>query len=513
MHFRSSTRALMATPPPEKGFVLPVVLGVGVIIILLGVMMIERSSQNRTAAIAQKANARSSAAAENGITQIQALLNRYRPLATYCSDPSLSNCGSATTWQTVSNTALDPCSTNPNEPITRIQSYARQQWNNATSNPADGQFRLISYQYQPSAANPNIGTGTLVVQGRINPDDSIRTATAQIKVNFNITRDPGLGNPPGLWIAQNQTAQTTSSVVLQTNVRDSTCLGDGASSNPVQQFQRQTQLPYAYQPTPGIALPELPPEGNSLPITTQLRTDWTRSIRNIDNRATTLPRFHRQSEMEHERNGEDQPDEASREDADDVPEDVPEDNSETPLPAEVANNRTLTYRVKANADGQSIRLTNPTSILKIGTGAQTVVLNLKGGMTIAGGGKILLDSGANLIIYAHGAVNLAGNGSIPAIEQEGTPSAARVQIYVYPSNSVPAPAVSLSGEAVPLYLVLVAPASVVTSSARVQGSIWAKSWQGEGSAAVVQDPLNASDLKLLWPPRISPITTWQRGDS
>ncbi len=511
MHFRNSTRALMATPPPEKGFVLPIVLGVGVIIILLGVMMIERSSQNRIAAIAQKANVRSSAAAENGITQIQALLNRYRPLATYCSDPSLSNCGSATSWQTVSNTALDPCSTNLNEPVTRIQSYARQQWSNATSNPADGQFRLISYQYQPNTANPTIGTGTLVVQGRINPDDSIRTATAQIKVSFNITRDPGLGNPPGLWIAQNQTAQTTSSVVLQTNVRDSTCLGNGASSNPVQQFQRQTQLPYVYQPTPGIALPELSPEGNSLPATNQPRTYFTRSLSSIDNRATTLPRFHRQSEMEHERNRENERDEASREDAEDVPEDVPEDDSQPPSPA--ANKRTLTYRVKANAEGQSIRLTNPTSILKIGTGAQTVVLNLKGGMTIAGGGKILLDSGANLIIYSHGAVNLAGNGSIPAIEQEGTPSAARVQIYVYPSDSILAPAVSLSGDAAPLYLVLVAPASVVTSSARVQGSIWAKSWQGEGSAAVVQDPLNASDLKLIWPPRISPITAWQRGDS
>ncbi len=504
MHFRRSARALMAAPPSERGFVLPVVLGVGVITILLGVMMIERSSQNRISAIAQKANVRSSAAAEGGITQLQALLNRYRPLATYCSDKALSNyCGSAISWQTVPNAALNPCSTNPSEPSSQIQSYARQEWINATSNPADGQYRLMSYQYQPNAVNPAIGTGALVVQGRINPDDSIRTATAQIKVNFNVTRDPGLGTPPGLWISQNQVAETSSSAALQTNVRDSTCLGDAASTNAVQQLQRQTQLPFVYQPTPGIAFPELPPEGNTSTATTQPRTY---SINAIDNRATALPRTpQHHSEMERDRNREHQPDQGS--------DSAAEIDSETNSTATAGHNSTLTYRVKAKEDGQSIYLNNPTAILKLGTEAQTIVLDLEGGLTVAGGGKILLVAGSTLIIYAHGAVNLSGNGSIPAIEQEGTPAAARVQIYVYPSDSAPAPAVSLSGDSVPLYVTLVAPTSTVQSSARVQGSIWAKSWKGEGSTSVVQDPLNASDLKLLWSPRISPITAWKRGDS
>jgi Tfp pilus assembly protein PilX len=491
MLFRRSIGALIATPPSEKGFVLPVVLGVGLITILLGIMMIERSSQNRTAAIAQSAAARSSAAAEDGIAQLQALLNRYRPLATACSDKALSSyCDSAISWQTASNAALDPCSTNPNEPITRIQSYARQQWSNTTSNPADGQFRLISYQYQPDAANPAIGIGTLVVQGRINPDDSIRTATAQIKATFSITRGPGLGNPPGLWIQQNQTAETSRSVKLLTNVRDSTCLDNPASSTPVQQLQAQIQPPYVYQSTPGIAFPDLPLEGYSLPA---VKPPGTYSIRAIDNRAIALPRANQQQ---------------SEQDLDDVP----EEDSETPS-NDPADNGTLTYRVKANADGQSIRLSTPTAVLKLGTGAQTVVLDLSGGLTVTGGGKILLASGTTLILYVHGSVNLAGNGAAPAIEQEGTPSATRVQLYVYPSDLAPAPEVNLSGDSVPLYVAVVAPASVVKSSAQIQGSIWAKSWQGEASASIAQDPFNASDLKLLWPPRISPILSWQRGDS
>jgi Tfp pilus assembly protein PilX len=513
MHFRSSTRALMATPPPEKGFVLPVVLGVGVIIILLGVMMIERSSQNRIAAIAQKANVRSSAAAEHGITALQALFKRYPPLAIYCSserpkaDKSASPFCSTTPsslniltgnnlplWLNISKDALDKiddsCSTNSTELKIIIQSYANQQWRSISDNLADGQFRLVSYQYYPNTKNPAIGTGSLTVEGRINPDDAIRTATTQLKVNFNITHDLGLGAPPlpGLWIQENQTAGASSSVKLLTNVRDSTCPSDAASFNPVQQLKAQTQSPFIYQPTPGITFPELPLEGVDLASTTAAVNSASEAtqIEAIESPAISLP---------------------------------------SPTQPQLGSNTTtdtsvLTYRVKANKNGQSIHLTNSSDVLKIGTDSETVVLNLEGGLTITGGGKIQLAPNKRLIIYAHGPVTLSGEEKTAAIEQVEDPlekakplSARRVQLYVYPSNSVPAPAVSLSGEAVPLYLVLVAPASVVTSSARVQGSIWAKSWQGEGSAAVVQDLLNASDLKLLWPPRISPITTWQRGDS
>ena len=476
MHFRRSTRALMATPPSERGFVLPIVLAVGLITILLGVMMIERSSQNRIAAIAQKANARSVAVAEHGITQFQALFNRYRTLATACSDVALSaSCGSAATWFNLPNVALDPCSTEPTQPITLIQSYATQQWSNATADPANGQFRLVSYQYQPDAANPTLGTGTLIVQGRINPDDAIRTATAQLKVNFNVTQNPGIGNFPGLWIKQNQTASASDTAQILTHVRDSTCLGDAASTQPVQQLQSRIQNPYVYQVIPAINFPGLSPEGSHSPSNPQSEIPI---ISALENQTKTLPDPNQPSSNH-------------------------------------SSNAILTYRVQAN-NGQSISLTNPSSVLTIGTRSETVVLDLDGGLTLTGGGRIRLASGSTLIIYAHGPVTLAGKETTPAIEQEGLPSSMRTQLYVYPPQAPtePAYAVSLKGEsAAPLYFVLVAPNSIVKSSARVQGSIWAKSWQGEGSAAVVQDPLNASDLKLLWPPRISPITAWQRGDS
>jgi Tfp pilus assembly protein PilX len=470
---------LRTKPNSEKGFILPVVLGVGVITMLLGVMMIERSSQNRVAAIAQKANARSTAAAEQGVTQLQALLNRYRPLATACSDGTLSATCSSSPWQNISNAVLDPCSTDSTQPITQIQSYAHRDWKDSTTDPADGQFRLVSYEYQPTPTNPEvIGTGTLVVEGRINPDDAIRTATTQLKVNFNITRTASLGTP-GLWIQDNSTAGASASVQLLTQVRDSTCSQASATSNAVQQLQRQIQAPYVYQATPGIVFPDLPSEGLSFtpPTSASISAPSPPFIAAIEHPVVALPNLAQ---------------------------------SPSGSTTVATSNSVVTYHIQAKGS-QSINLTDASDVLEIGTGADTVVLNLEGGMTLKEGAKIRLAPNAKLIVYAHGPVYLAGKESMPAIEQQGTPSATRVQLYVYSPQlpSDPPYAVNLSGDSAPLYFSLLAPASTVTSSANVQGNIWAKSWVGNDSAVITQDSSNLSDLKLLWPPHISPITAWQ----
>lgn len=477
---------------PEQGFVLPIILGVGLVMILLGVMMIERSSQNRIAATAQKAKDQSLVAAENGLTQLQVLFNRYRLLATACSNQTLSSfCNSVVPWSNLSEAALDPCSTSSTQPLPLLQDYANQRWQNVSVNPNDGQFRLISYQYQLNADDEPLGsgTGTLVIEGRVNPDDAIRTATTQLKVTFNVTHESGLGNPPGLWIQHNQTTETPDSVQFLTQVRDSTCLGDPASSTPVQQLQAQTQSPYVYQPTPGIPFPDLPTEGSSPPAA----KSGAYTLDSIDNDVMSLPRSTQNAS-------------------------APKDEKETSTPtAETDTNSSgiLTYRIQAN-NGLSINLDNPAAILKLGTGSETVVLYLDGGLTVTGGGKIQLVAGSSLIIYAHGPVILASNGTTPAIEQEGTPSSIRTQIYVYspppPPPSSPPYEVRLSGDAL-LYLTLLAPTSTVLSSAQVQGSIWANAWQGSGSAVVKQDPVNISDLKLIWQPRISPITEWKRQEN
>jgi hypothetical protein len=467
---------------PEQGFVLPLVLGIGVIAILLGVMTIERSSQNRIVAIAQKANAQSTAAAEHGVTHLQALLNRYPPLATACSDGSLSAaCGSPPSWKTINNKTLDPCSPDDSQPISWLQSYANREWKNSTDDPADGQFRLVSYEYKPATIVNPIETGTLLVEGQVNPDDAVRTATTQLKVEFNIVRNPGLKSPPGLWIQDNQTSAVANTVQLLTDVRDSTCPKDDLVAAPAQQIQGKVQSPNVYQPIPGLAFPDLPLDSAASASSTGITTPTsnpTAGANLID-------------AIEHSK-------------------------AALPNPTQPPSGNVLTYRVKANSNGQSIYLTDDSDVLDVGTGANTIVLDLEGGLTLTGGGKIRLAENTTLIVYAHGPITLANKGTNAAIEQEGTPSATRAQVYVYPplpspSNPTPAPyAVNLQGEngATTLYLALFAPSSKVTSSAKVQGNIWAKSWEGTNAAAIAQSPSSPTDLKLLWPPRISPITAW-----
>jgi Tfp pilus assembly protein PilX len=469
MPFCISKRTLSVVLKPEQGFILPVVLGVGVVMILLGVMMIERSSQNRVAAIALKANARSTAAAEHGVTQIQALLNRYRPLAIACSDsnvdPTLSpsSCKSIRSWKDIPNAELDRCSTDATQPITQIQSYANKNWQNSTPDPADGQFQLVSYEFQPTPANADVGIAALVVDGRINPDDAARTATTQLKVNFKVTRDPGLNTPPGLWIQDNQTSTAATTVQILTNVRDSTC---ASATNAVQQIQGQIQAPNVFQPTPGLAFPELPLAGTT-PTSANL----------ID-------------ALEHPTNA---------------------------LLSSISppSGTVLTYRIKTNKNGQSINLTAASDVFKIDAGANTVVLDLEGGLKLQDGGRIQVGANTTLIVYVHGPLTLEGNATNAAIEQEGTPAANRVQLYAYPppatsTNPTPTPyPITLKGSAKPLYLALFAPNAKVTSEAKVQGAIWAKSWEGQASAAIAQSPILLSDLKLLWPSHISPITAWQ----
>jgi hypothetical protein len=451
---------------------------------LLGVMMIERSSQNRVVAIAQKANARSTAAAEQGVTQLQALLNRYRPLATACSDGGLSTaCSSPPSWKTINNKALDPCSADDSQPIPWLQPYANQEWKNSTADPADGQFRLVSYEYKPgTTANP-IETGTLVVEGQVNPDDAVRTATTQLKVEFNVTRNPGLNSPPGLWIQDNQASAAANTVQLLTDVRDSTCPGGDRTATAAQQIQGQIQPPKMFQPTPGLAFPELPP-ASAAPVSSTSTTNPTSNpasganlINAIEHLSATLPN-----------------------------------------PTQPPSGNVLTYRIKANSAGQSIHLTDASDVLEVDAGANTVVLDLEGGLTLTNGGRIKIATNTTLIVYAHGTVTLDNKGTNAAIEQQGTPSATRAQVYVYPppapaSPSDPAPApytVNLGGDNEPtLYLSLFAPSAKVTSSAKVQGNIWAKSWEGTNNAAIAQSPITLSDLKLLWPSHISPITAWQ----
>jgi hypothetical protein len=483
LFFISHQQPYMNSSATTKGFVLPIAIGVGLIAILLGVMVIARSSQNRITATAQKETARSLAAAETGITQFQSLFNRYQPLATHCSsrsEPVPSSCG-AVTWQTVKNSDLagsDVCET----AATLVKDYAddftNNQWKSVSDNPTDGQFRLVNYFYKPAATGgvPILpGTGELTIEGRVNQNSdntaSNRTSTTRIRIQFPVTNLPPIREEvPSLWLSSGADSTITESTVpseiknLKTNIRDSACT---AAINTTLRARQPSA--YKYQSTPGNYFPLMPTEGVNPPV-------------------TGVAGFY------------------------DISSPI-KGNEKLPREADTDSSNVYTYRIAAS-DNQSIDLTGG-KVLSVGEGTKTVVLHLDGGINVDSS-QIIVASGSKLIIYAHGPITLSGSTLNP-IDQKGNPAAERVQIYVYPSSSDPVPPVNIpvnisGGSAlVPMQLLVFAPNSQVifNAASQVKGIIWAKSWQGSTDSVLEQASTDLSEVKITFP-RISPITVWQR---
>jgi Tfp pilus assembly protein PilX len=454
----------MRSPKTDSGFILPVAIGVGLVMILLGIIIINRSMQNRFTAIAQKQTSQSQAAAEAGIAQLQSLFNRYPPLATY----------SSTNWNSLSDTVLAPnsCTASPTttEASDLVEDYANDvtdnEWKLIHTNPDEGQFRLVSYTYIPkntSSTSPTAPRGELIVEGRV------RAATARLKVQFEITHPF-----PGLWINSNSDASASDSVQLKTNILDSTCPAATNYASNIANLKaympnNPPPLPrYNYRASPGEPFPSLPLEGFN---STSIGSNSYPIFPIVGNQ--TLPR-----------------------------------------PEDISSNGVFIYRV-ANVAGQSIRLSS-NSTLEVASGNKTVVLYLEGGLSISDRSKIKLTSGSKLIIYTHGSVTMSGNSTDPLIEQDSaTAASGNVQLYVYPPDlsTPPTPPhnVQING-GTEMSMVLFAPESEVTinSSTTVKGMIWAKAWNGSQDAAIAESKPNLLDLKLIPPPRISPITSWER---
>lgn len=444
-------------------------MGVGLIAILLGVIVVARSSQNRITATAQRETARSLAAAETGITQFQSLFDRARPLATFCSTGTVCATPTTPTWQTVTNANLLPAGTCDPATEVSVQNYAddvaTNQWQDAGDDEQDGQFRLYSYAFTNAPSGTQLGIGTLIVEGRVNAEggtESYRTSTTRIKVEFNVN-DGRLtaGQLPGLWVQNDGASSAEPTVVLNTNIRNSACTPNATQ---VSQLTALAPSAYRYEASAGEPFPTLPQQGRS---TADFGTPTSSLPGNIINDSTGV------------------------------------------LPI-VPGANIASYRVS------SINLSG-TSTLTVGNVSQpaTYLIYVDGDININAGSvsAVNVASGSKLIIYAHGTVSLTGNSSVLPITQDGTSSPENAQIYVYSATS-PGPAVNISNNTgAPIDLFLFAPQSQVTMAggARVRGMIWANSWVGTGGAQILQSSIDAVMLDQIgFLPRISPVTSWQR---
>ncbi len=142
----------------RRGFVLPLVIGLGLIMTVAGLTMVIRSSDNNISSISQQQTAQALAVAETGVTRTTGFINLIRPLA----DQDIDN------WQQTFDEVVAACKQDGDEEAL-LNDYVNGNWMELINNNQH-RFRVLDYQY--TAFNPdNInssGVGVLRVEGQAN---------------------------------------------------------------------------------------------------------------------------------------------------------------------------------------------------------------------------------------------------------------------------------------------------------------------------------------------------------
>ena len=476
----------------EKGFALPIAMGVGLVIVLLGAVMMARSQTDRITSSTQKATNQGLSAAETGVARYQDLVNKYRAIATYnntgtvswatpSSIPNISSCGSTTE-------------------ATAVSTQATTNWQNVdSSDPTKGQYRLISYAYTPNsgvAANTAPGTGTLIIEGRVNQTGSgstatqdVRTATTRLQVAIPITQSTSSLSDTGLWATDFNFVGNNARA--NANVLDSSCSGVGTAftTNPylgnLPSATYGANVKGAYTKEV-VAFPTLP-GGNtySAPTTGNINTIscGTNPMNLSGSNTLTLPRT----------NDKDSTNKLY--------------GASTNAPA---SNATYTYVIPSSCGTNSISLTGNARITLGRTGQETIKVYVSGNVDAAGNGGIgpYVNGTAvtKAIFYVNGSINLAGNGSAF--------SPTYFQFYKYGTTGD----VKLNGNGSSSAFIF-APfvETQLVGNGTVSGVVWTKKISANGNASINQGKIDASALEVTAPSAnsngLGAISTWQRNQS
>lgn len=202
-------KVILLSRPKEQGFVLPVIIALGLIMTLLGTISIFQSSDEQLTASSQRATSKALAAAEIGVNHYRELIDSNKIIATYpacdgtwATNGSCNESGTKNSWkQATSINNIDASC--PANSATVIAASTRT-WQTITAgSPKDGQYRLIDYQYTPGVISSGSYTtqpiGTLTVEGRVNQNNTqsseVQAAVARVEVDLPI--QPGIPTPGG----------------------------------------------------------------------------------------------------------------------------------------------------------------------------------------------------------------------------------------------------------------------------------------------------------------------------
>ena len=439
-----------------KGFAMPIVLAFGVLMLLIGLTMVLRSQRDRMTNSSQNTVVQAQAISESGIAIEQNFINANRSIATSNACNNWNPDGSCddttgTSWATTTSPPI-------------IAAAATRVWQDiSSSDPTQGQYRLIDYTFSNAAPPPGtLGTGTLVVEGRVKqigsgPTAPSNTATSTIRLSMtmNVVTATASGFP-GLWVQTGTRTSASGSAAVKTAFQDSSPGGAATTnlSNPASVLAQATSI----SATPGLGFPPLPGGGVFIPPPTGSGVYAIPGGISLSGSNTmTLPQ-----------------------------------SGDTP-------NSSNVYTYNIGSSGNVINLSGSSSIT-VGTGSgDTVALYLNGGLQVSGGTAIKVTPRSKMILYVNGGVQMSGGSSFPAIINNNADGSLggvqNAQIYVYGSQTI-----QLSGSS-NMSAFIFGPNSAVqmSGSTNFSSAVWANSWNASGSASVTNATVDPSQLLVQSP--------------
>ena len=506
----------------EEGFVMPIAVGFGLVMLIIALTMIIRSQGDVVSASSQKTVSGALAAAETGITYYQGVISKNKAIAVYpdcisrSADGTCSDTGSnQKSWYNASaiselssgSSSSDPCgvtitsgNTAANTP-TEIVQKSTTNWQDITDaiyGVNQGQFKLVSYSGVPSNTAP--GNATLTVLGRVKQSGTGNTATSKsntattklvISIPVSSTTTPNTVTntgtaPAGLWA--NSFSFSGGNAIANANVQDASCgayvwikdaNGNYTRIGTVDDGDPNTANPKGTLIQSNQAFPDLPNGNQYTPPTSNVNNISTGINRN--NGTLTLP-----GTGDINSNG-------------------------VAFSATVPQNSTYIYRIGASGSN-SINLSGNASITfgsSRGACNETIIiyadadLNLSGNglvaPTVCAGGlttKVIFYTGPNA------SLTLTGNGA--------TYNPKYFKFYMYGTGTEE---VNLTGNGSSSAFIF-APfiATRLTGNGNVSGSLWTKSFTATGNGNINQSAVSWTDLSEISQPASGSIQTINLGN-
>lgn len=216
----------------HKGFAVPLAIGIGLSLLLVGTTLLLRSQSDTSKIAAQQAKTKGLSAAEVGVTRLQQLINENRILASYSSACAT---GSNNCWQQVvaDSSSTSTSSTLPEfqqqlelapsgicldvpetaqqrkQRLDQIVRLTRADGNDLSTweDLGNGNFyRLVNYTYESVSGNDKLlGKGILTVEGVSGIDNNQSRSRLRVEIPIKRGEKPPIlkgDYAPGLWIKQ-----------------------------------------------------------------------------------------------------------------------------------------------------------------------------------------------------------------------------------------------------------------------------------------------------------------------